>query len=126
MTGRTVVVVDDDDMSLSTMADVMTDLGYAVRTASTGRSALQEIRAAPRPCVVIIDLMLPDLNGWQIVETLKADARTADIPIITCTAALVKNPPPTARFVGKPFSLRQIQLAVEEAFSSSEKAAAPV
>ena len=120
MDGRTVVVVDDDDMSLITLADVMADLGYAVRTASTGRSALQQIRSAPRPCVVIIDLMLPDLNGWQIVDALKADAATADIPIITCTAAIVEHPPATARFLGKPFSLRQIASVVEEAFATAQ------
>lgn len=76
-----VLVVDDDAHARSTITRILRDAGYAVREASDGTVALRSV-ADERPDVILLDLVLPGMDGWEIVRRLKAEEKTADIPVI--------------------------------------------
>lgn len=85
MSKKTVLVVDDDPEITRLLRGYLQQAGYEVLLAHNGESALRTIRAA-RPDVLVLDLMLPDRDGWDITRALRADSATARLPIIMLTA----------------------------------------
>ena len=84
MDKRTVLIVDDDKDILEVVADALTDQGYHVVSALS--SAAIPAALAERPDVILLDLMMPDMNGVEVSQRLRANPRTADIPIIAMSA----------------------------------------
>jgi CheY-like chemotaxis protein len=89
--GRTcggVLVVEDDADILRAIVQVLEDEGYAVRAAENGRVALEALREpdAPRPCVILLDLMMPVMDGWAFRAEQLRDPALSDIPVIVLTA----------------------------------------
>ncbi len=82
---RTILVVDDEKDLVELITYNLTRNGYNAICASSGDEAL-EIAARELPDLIILDLMLPGINGTEVARRLKADARTVDIPIIMLTA----------------------------------------
>jgi CheY-like chemotaxis protein len=83
------LVVDDDAGSLAALADILSLEGYLVHTMSNGLEALEHLRAnADPPALIILDLFMPVMDGWQFLAEMKADARLSDlaIPVIVVTA----------------------------------------
>jgi len=81
----TVLVVDDTALNLSILGELLGSR-YRVRTASSGIRALLLARAHPLPYVILLDVMMPGMDGYQVITQLKADPLTADIPVIFITA----------------------------------------
>jgi putative two-component system response regulator len=81
----TVLVVDDTALNLSILGELLGSR-YRVRTASSGIRALLLARAHPLPDVILLDVMMPGMDGYQVITQLKADPLTADIPVIFITA----------------------------------------
>jgi K+-sensing histidine kinase KdpD/DNA-binding response OmpR family regulator len=77
----TILVVDDDDSIRSLLQQEFTDAGYNVEEASNGKQALERIRNN-RPDLIILDIMMPEMNGFDVAAILKNDPQTMDIPII--------------------------------------------
>lgn len=97
------LVVDDDMGSLSALADVLSMEGYRVETVCNGLEALEHLRAAETPpAVIILDLLMPIMDGWQFVAEMKADPMLSKrrIPVVAVTAldtkvdadALIRKP----------------------------------
>ncbi len=80
-----VVIVDDVPDNLQLLTRTLRQHGYQVRAAATALMGLATIQAEP-PDLVLLDLMLPDLDGWEVCRRLKESPETADIPIIFLTA----------------------------------------
>jgi DNA-binding response OmpR family regulator len=80
-----IVVVDDDRMLRKAAETTLRQQGYAVSTASDGEEALRLIRAE-RPNVIILDLILPKMQGFEVLHVLKQDAMTANIPVIVLSS----------------------------------------
>ncbi len=81
----TILVVDDNVTNLEVLHHALSAEGYNVRVEVDGHQAIAQVRSAP-PDLVLLDVMLPTVNGFEICEQLKADPRTQDIPIIFMTA----------------------------------------
>jgi adenylate cyclase len=81
---RTVVVVDDDPTVHDLLSQLLTREGYAVALATTGVEGLNLVREL-RPAAVILDIKLPDLDGWTVLAALKGNPELADIPVIVLT-----------------------------------------
>ncbi|HEX5669418.1 MAG TPA: GAF domain-containing protein, partial [Chitinophagaceae bacterium] len=77
----TILVVDDDDSIRSLLRQELTEAGYYVREATNGKEALDMIRDH-RPDLVILDIMMPEMNGFDVAAILKNDPQTMEIPII--------------------------------------------
>lgn len=76
-----ILVVDDEANIRELLTQEFTEAGYAVSTASNGREALQKVRAE-RPDLVVLDVMMPEMNGFDVAAVLKNDPATMDIPIV--------------------------------------------
>ena len=79
--GRSILVVDDDPNIRSLLQQELTEAGYAVRLAENGRQALALVREET-PGLIILDVMMPEMNGFDVAAVLKNDPSTMDIPII--------------------------------------------
>lgn len=77
----TILVVDDDDSIRSLLQQELSDAGYIIEEASNGKEALEKIRKN-RPDLIILDIMMPEINGFDVAAILKNDPETMDIPII--------------------------------------------
>jgi CheY-like chemotaxis protein len=79
------LVEDNDDvremMSLALQLD-----GHSVRAAVNGRDALTQLRGGLRPCLILMDLMMPEMNGWELRAALRADPAWRDIPVVVISA----------------------------------------
>lgn len=81
----TILVVDDAPENLELMSELLRD-HYRVKIANGGPAALRISRAKPAPDLVLLDIMMPDMDGYEVCRQLKADPGTADIPVIFLTA----------------------------------------
>jgi CheY-like chemotaxis protein len=84
---KRVLIVEDNEVTRDVMALILQSDGYQVSTAANGRSALERLRGGERPCVILLDLMMPVMDGWQFREEQRRDGALADIPVVVCTAA---------------------------------------
>jgi CheY-like chemotaxis protein len=84
---RMIVLVDDDPDIREALTDVLEDRGFQVRTASNGREALGLLRRlSPPPSVILLDLMMPILDGYGFLEEHRKDPTLAAIPVAIITA----------------------------------------
>jgi CheY-like chemotaxis protein len=81
------IVEDDTDIRLA-LEDLLRDEGYETEVASDGAEALDMLGAATgiRPKLILLDLMMPKINGWQLAEAIRDDPRLRDIPILVMSA----------------------------------------
>ncbi len=80
------VMAVDDDHVIRGLLEVNLEMeGHDVVTAVDGQEALDKVREA-KPDLILLDVMMPNVNGWQVVEALKADEATRDIPIVFLSA----------------------------------------
>jgi CheY-like chemotaxis protein len=109
MKGRTILVVDDDQAITQVLAYALTEEGYTVLNAVDWASL--ELARTEQPQVILLDVMMPVLNGVEVSQRLRADPATAHIPIIAMSAH-VRGPLPPGLLVddwlAKPFTLDQL------------------
>jgi CheY-like chemotaxis protein len=82
---KTILVVDDTPDNLSLMAGLLKD-EYRVKLANNGEKALAAVRGAGPPDLILLDIMMPGMSGYEVCEQLKADPATQRIPVIFLTA----------------------------------------
>jgi DNA-binding response OmpR family regulator len=87
--GKSIVVVNDSPELLELAEVLLTDEDFDVKVALMGNGALDLIRTT-LPDAVVLDVRLPDISGWDILQALKLDPRTAGIPVLVCTAAVAE------------------------------------
>ncbi|HSD16664.1 MAG TPA: two-component system response regulator [Thermomonas sp.] len=80
-----ILVVDDTPENLSLMSELLRD-EYKVKLAPSGPRGLQIARSDPKPDLILLDIMMPDVDGYQVMQQLQADTATRDIPVIFLTA----------------------------------------
>ena len=83
--GRTVVAIDDDPVELDLVEAVLGPQGWSVIRALGGEEGVRVV-ARERPAVVLLDLLMADVDGFEVVERLRADPRVADVPIVVLTS----------------------------------------
>ncbi len=113
MSKQQILVVDDDKSIVKVVRSYLEQAGYTVQTAYDGESALHALRSE-KPDLVVLDLMLPDRDGWEITRLIRSDATLGAMPIIMLTARVED----TDKIVGlelgaddyitKPFNAREI------------------
>jgi len=83
--GQYILVVDDDDDFREALSEVLSGAGYPVQQAENGEVALARA-AEEAPGIVLLDLKMPVLDGWGVMERMRGDARSAGIPILILSA----------------------------------------
>jgi DNA-binding response OmpR family regulator len=113
-----ILIVDDDPDMVEMLRYVFTQAGYTTRTASSGAEALAEARRCS-PDLVVLDLLLPGVNGYGVCENLRQNPATAAVPIIMITVLtgqfprLVGLESGVNAFVQKPFQTQELMSCVE-------------
>jgi CheY-like chemotaxis protein len=100
-----VVVIDDDPLALDLVEAVLAPEGWSVIRATGGEQGLSLVRCE-RPAVVLLDLLMPDIDGFEVVERLRADPLVADVPIIVLTSKEM-TPSDHERLTGRISALAQ-------------------
>jgi two-component system cell cycle response regulator len=83
--GASILVVDDNEQNLELIQAYLDDLGCSLRAARDGVEALAAVETA-EPDLILLDVMMPRMSGFQVCERLKAGAKTRDIPVVMVTA----------------------------------------
>jgi CheY-like chemotaxis protein len=103
-----VLVVEDDIDVRETLAELLEGEGYAVATAGDGRAALEWLSHGERPCLVLLDLMMPIMNGWEVLEHVRQDATLAGLHIAVITAASRQKPAGADELLSKPVNIDRL------------------
>jgi CheY-like chemotaxis protein len=88
---KTVLIVDDDREFRDALVEVVRGEGFQVETATSGMQALDKLRWGLRPCVVLLDLQMAVMNGWDFRAEQGRDAALAAVPVIAMTAGYWKE-----------------------------------
>lgn len=81
-----ILVVDDDEGIRETLEDVLSAEGYHVETAGNGAIAVDRIHRGPKPHLVLLDLMMPVLSGWEFLLMAEEDEVLASVPVVVLSA----------------------------------------
>lgn len=112
-TSNFVLTVDDDPDLLEVTSFVIEQEGMAVETARNGEEALALLRAGRRPSLVLLDLMMPVMNGWEFLTEIAKDPVLREIPIVVLTAAKQVQVTGAAEVLAKPMDLTALIRVVE-------------
>lgn len=99
------LIVDDDRDHRETVRDVLEEEGYVVETAVHGRDALSRLLDGTRPDLILLDLRMPEMDGWAFMAEMKARADLAQIPVVVTTQAgerVLNSAPVSAGYLAKP------------------------
>ena len=121
-----ILLVEDEESLLKLESILLSSKGYSVTGVMDGRSALEEINAR-KPDLVVLDIMLPELDGFEVCKRIKENPETADIPVVMLTAK--KNSQDYARgmqvgadaYVTKPFKSAQVIELIEGLLRNSSR-----
>ncbi|MDB4970182.1 MAG: Response regulator [Myxococcales bacterium] len=110
--GGLILVVEDDESIRDSLADLLRDEGYTVATAENGKVALQ-LLAKQKPCMVVLDLMMPVLDGWQVMDEMQKHADLQDIPVCVVSASTIVSPLRAVCVMPKPVNVARLLDTVE-------------
>lgn len=115
MSAAAILIVDDDTDLREVLGELLADEGYDTRLCANGRAALDVLRGGARPALILLDLMMPEMDGWQFREAQLRDAALRDIPVVVMTASrgIEDRVLDGAEVLQKPVGLREILGAVE-------------
>jgi CheY-like chemotaxis protein/signal transduction histidine kinase len=91
LVGRTVLLVDDDARNIFALSSVLERRGMRVLTATTGNEAIKLIESNPDIAIVLMDIMMPEMDGYQTMEEIRKNARFRRLPIVALTAKAMKG-----------------------------------
>jgi CheY-like chemotaxis protein len=113
LSSRRILVVDDQPSIRGLLHTALTEAGADVSTAAGGTDAIEMVAVSP-PDLILLDLAMPGMSGWQVLEALKASRKTASIPVVLQTSAEdfasfdKARKLSVAAFVSKPFRLSEV------------------
>ncbi len=131
MKKQTVLIVDDESDVVTTLAYALETAGYGVRRAFDGLQALESIAKSP-PDAILLDLMMPNMDGHSVNIRLKSDPSTASIPVIVMTARAqlkelieVRKDLRVAAYLEKPFRVKDLTAKLSEVLPADGDASSP-
>lgn len=125
---RKIVCIEDEEPMSQLLIFILKSHGYEGFAAMDGPEGLELIRSE-KPDLVLLDLMLPGMDGWEVFQKMKSDVSMRTIPVIVVTCKsqpidriLAKNIAKVDDYVSKPFSPSKLAESIEKVLSMSEKA----
>jgi len=111
---HTVLVLEDEDDLRESMRDLLEDNGYAVVAVRDGREALDALPRIQHVCIVVLDLVMPQMNGWDFFDAMRAVPQMADVPVVVHSSAAARAPAGVTRVLGKPLQPEKLLATVRE------------
>lgn len=113
--GKTILLIEDDEIVRRAIQMVLEWEGYQVQCAGNGQEALNVLRAGQiQPCLILLDIMMPVLDGEQFRQEQLRDPNLASIPVIVVSAASFAEAVSAAHHVHKPFEVQELLDAIHE------------
>ena len=123
---KTILCIEDEAEMIDLMRLILGRRGYEVKGAASGTEGLKLIREH-LPDLVLLDLMMPEMDGWEVYQQIKADEKTKGIPVIVVTAkaqsidrVLGLHIAKVDDYIAKPFSPQELMNSVEKVLKSKE------
>ena len=111
----TILLIEDEEKSIDLLSLHLSGAGFAVEVARDGRAGLESVRKL-RPAGIVLDIVLPELDGWDVLAALKADPEVADIPVIVVSMLDERGKGfalGASEYLVKPVGRREVQNALE-------------
>ena len=108
---HSVLVVDDEDSVRSLYVDALEEAGHMVAVAVDGADALDRLHGGAIPCVVLTDVRMPRMDGWELSRALARDPELASVPVVVVTGDKILSFSSPAR--DKPFSIAELDAMVQ-------------
>jgi CheY-like chemotaxis protein len=113
-TNHTVLVVEDEEDLREMMREALELNGYAVVTAEDGQQALMRLSGIEQLCLVLIDLLMPGMNGWDLFKELKRRSELVNVPIVVYSSVANRAPTGATRVLQKPLTFGELLSTVRE------------
>jgi CheY-like chemotaxis protein len=112
---RSILIVEDDETIRETIAELLQGEGFRVLTAGDGKRGLELLHACQDAALVLLDLWMPVMNGWEFLEAKLADPQLSLVPVVVISAVGAHTPMPEGAraFLHKPIRLNTLLAAVE-------------
>jgi DNA-binding response OmpR family regulator len=124
---KRILCIEDEPEMIDLIRLILTRKGFAVTGANGGKEGLESVRKE-LPDLVLLDLMMPDMDGWEVYQQMKADEKTRNIPVIIVTAkaqsidkVLGLHIAKVDDYIAKPFSPQELITSVENVFSRKKE-----
>lgn len=115
--GAVVLLVVEDDADYSQiLCEMLQEAGYRVESAMHGVAALARLRDGTKPALILLDLMMPVMDGWSFMAALKEDSAFATIPVIVTTGGgdrVLHSAPVSAAYLNKPINRERLLAMIE-------------
>ena len=108
-----ILVVEDDVHALDALTDLLEASGYIVQKAQNGHEALEEAKVRP-PGMILLDLSMPVMDGWEFMRQQRFEPKIADIPVVVITALVSAVPAGAKALVTKPINVNRLMSLVEK------------
>ena len=103
---HSILVVEDDEDIRTTLVELLESEGYKTHAAENGKIALEKLQEIPKPCLVLLDMMMPIMDGREFLNQIMKDSLLAPIPILVVSAvADVSNTKGAVGFIKKPIDI---------------------
>lgn len=114
---KRILLVDDQFTTRELMSMILGGAGYRVSTAANGQEAMERLRGSERPDLILLDLRMPVMDGWELHEELKRDEEFSSIPVVVLSGVDAvgeqTHPLAAARFLHKPVETAELIEAVQ-------------
>lgn len=107
-----VLVVDDDEGIRNAMAEILELLGYQVTVAVDGLEAVEMLGVGLEPRAIILDMMMPRMDGWTFLSRIRSDPRFHELPVVVASAVVSECPSGADAWLQKPFDLADLDREV--------------
>ena len=111
---HTVLVIEDEEELREMTRDALERAGYAVVAVGDGQAALDSIASIEHLCLVLLDLVMPRMNGWEFFSELRARPGFANVPVVVQSSATDQAPVGVTRVVKKPVKLDRLLSMIRE------------
>ena len=111
---HTVLVVEDEEDLRETMREALELNGFSVVAAEDGQVALEALDHIDHVCLVLLDLLMPRMNGWDFLEALRARPSFAEVPVVVHSSVPDQKLDSATRVLQKPMALKQLLAVVRE------------
>lgn len=115
------LVVDDDEDLRDLVCSSLEADGYVVHAANDGNDALDRLNNAELPDLVLLDLEMPVMSGWELIRRLRSIDRCSSLPVLVMSGAEPADAPAGVPFIAKPASLQRLLAAVRRETSGRRR-----
>ncbi len=115
-----ILYIEEEQPTIEMVREALKSTGYKVVGATSGKQGLAMMRER-KPDILLLDLMMPDINGWDVYRAMKTDKKLADVPVIVISARepegshiIIQDLPPVEDYIPKPFDVERVIRSIQK------------